>query len=131
MLFPCLRGCAVPTPNNKSNNFFSFFLCNCKNMFYFCIVKTTRSLSYGVIGNTTDSGPVIPGSSPGSSTRRLLEREAAFFVALSKLGRLLSIILLIVCQVAYKNENDRTPHFGSVAVFTPYLSTCVGPTATP
>ena len=64
MLFPCLLGCAVPTPNNKSNNFFSFFLCNCKNMFYFCIVKTTRSLSYGVIGNTTDSGPVIHGSSP-------------------------------------------------------------------
>ena len=27
-----------------------------------------RKLGYGVIGNTTDSGPVIPGSSPGIPT---------------------------------------------------------------
>ena len=26
------------------------------------------SLGYGVIGNTTDSGPVFPGSSPGTPT---------------------------------------------------------------
>lgn len=29
-----------------------------------------RKLGYGVIGNTTDSGPVIPGSSPGIPTSR-------------------------------------------------------------
>ena len=27
-----------------------------------------ESLGYGVIGNTTDSGPVFPGSSPGTPT---------------------------------------------------------------
>ena len=27
-------------------------------------------LGYGVIGNTTDSGPVIPGSSPGIPTEK-------------------------------------------------------------
>ena len=29
-----------------------------------------RKLGYGVIGNTTDSGPVIPGSSPGIPTNK-------------------------------------------------------------
>ena len=28
-----------------------------------------NSLGYGVIGNTTDSGPVFPGSSPGTPTK--------------------------------------------------------------
>ena len=37
--------------------------------YYFCF------LGYGVIGNTTDSGPVIPGSSPGIPTER---RKRAF-----------------------------------------------------
>ena len=30
-------------------------------------------LGYGVIGNTTDSGPVIPGSSPGIPTEKASE----------------------------------------------------------
>ena len=32
-----------------------------------------RKLGYGVIGNTTDSGPVIPGSSPGIPTEKASE----------------------------------------------------------
>ena len=31
-------------------------------------------------GNTTDSGPVIPGSNPGSPTKGPLEKEVLFFV---------------------------------------------------
>ena len=30
-----------------------------------------RFLGYGVIGNTTDSGPVFPGSSPGTPTKKM------------------------------------------------------------
>lgn len=35
-------------------------------------------LGYGVIGNTTDSGPVIPGSSPGIPTKKDFEISESF-----------------------------------------------------
>ena len=40
-----------------------------------------RFLGYGVIGNTTDSGPVFPGSSPGTPTKTTLIEfaQSAFF----------------------------------------------------
>ena len=38
-----------------------------------------RKLGYGVIGNTTDSGPVIPGSSPGIPTKKMSTSFASFF----------------------------------------------------
>ena len=43
-----------------------------------------RKLGYGVIGNTTDSGPVIPGSSPGIPTQKALnaQHSAPFVVEL-------------------------------------------------
>ena len=50
-------------------------------MFYFCIVKTNIGLWCN--GNTTDSGPVILGSNPGSPTKSgLLFEDCFFFVSL-------------------------------------------------
>ena len=46
-------------------------------MFYFCTVK--RVIGLWCNGNTTDSGPVILGSNPGSPTKRL-SFEGRFFV---------------------------------------------------
>ena len=54
-----------------------FLFCRVQNKHYLCIAIrergtlsdiAERELGYGVIGNTTDSGPVIPGSSPGIPT---------------------------------------------------------------
>ena len=44
-----------------------------------------RKLGYGVIGNTTDSGPVIPGSSPGIPTtkHKAFETIRGFFLYLT------------------------------------------------
>ena len=49
-------------------------------MFYFCTVKTNIGLWCN--GNTTDSGPVILGSNPGSPTKATLGMRVVFFVFL-------------------------------------------------
>ena len=46
-----------------------------------------ESLGYGVIGNTTDSGPVFPGSSPGTPTQNQRESTIGEF----------SLILFLLC----------------------------------
>ena len=51
-----------------------------KNKFYFCTRK--REIGLWCNGNTTDSGPVIPGSNPGSPTRRRLFQVVFFCVVL-------------------------------------------------
>ena len=40
------------------------------------LTDNVKALGYGVIGNTTDSGPVFPGSSPGTPTKRFLVDSA-------------------------------------------------------
>ena len=89
----------------KIRIFFLKFLCICKNKLYFCITKT--SLSYGVMvtqqilllhhqnvielwcnGNTTDSGPVILGSNPGSSTKPLRIPRGGFCLVYVEGGKL-------------------------------------------
>ena len=47
-------------------------------MFYFCIVK--KIIGLWCNGNTTDSGPVILGSNPGSPTKATLIPRVVFFV---------------------------------------------------
>ena len=44
----------------------------------------TYKLGYGVIGNTTDSGPVIPGSSPGIPTKKLRSFMTSKFFLVKK-----------------------------------------------
>ena len=46
---------------------------------------TTIQIGLWCNGNTTDSGPVIPGSNPGSPTKGPLEKEVLFFCFISSL----------------------------------------------
>ena len=46
-------------------------------MFYFCIVKK-KIIGLWCNGNTTDSGPVILGSNPGSPTKATLTPRVVF-----------------------------------------------------
>ena len=81
-----------------------------KNKFYFCTRK--RKIGLWCNGNTTDSGPVIPGSNPGSPTRRRLFQVVFFFVlcyqdsfSLSRLGRL--VCGCQMCSVAFATVEYR------------------------
>ena len=57
----------------------SYFLCRIEIIFYFCSVKNDNDqIGLWCNGNTTDSGPVIPGSNPGGPTKRPPEREVFF-----------------------------------------------------
>ena len=78
MFVLCLLGHIFRTRITNVQNFFRIFLWICKNKFYFCTVE--RDIELWCNGNTTDSGPVIPGSNPGSSTRKDGQRPSFFFV---------------------------------------------------
>ncbi len=76
MFVHCLSGRIFRTRITNVQNFFRIFLWICKNKFYFCTVE--RDIELWCNGNTTDSGPVIPGSNPGSSTRKDGQRPSFF-----------------------------------------------------
>ena len=58
-----------------------FFLCRIEIIFYFCSVKNDNDqIGLWCNGNTTDSGPVIPGSNPGSPTKSFLKKRLFFCI---------------------------------------------------
>ena len=79
MFVHCLSGRIFRTRITNVQNFFRIFLWICKNKFYFCTVE--RDIELWCNGNTTDSGPVIPGSNPGSSTEKPHSNGAAFSIS--------------------------------------------------
>ena len=78
MFVHCLSGHIFRTRITNVQNFFRIFLWICKNKFYFCTVE--RDIELWCNGNTTDSGPVIPGSNPGSSTKKTALLKCGLFV---------------------------------------------------
>ena len=109
------------TKSQQNYKFFAKIFAKPKNKFYFCTRK--RKIGLWCNGNTTDSGPVIPGSNPGSPTRRRLFQVVFFFVlgyqdsfSLSRLGRLVcgcQMRSVAFATVEYRLRNICSNKFGS------------------
>ena len=115
--------------------FFAIFFAKTKICNTFALAK--RNIGLWCNGNTTDSGPVILGSNPGSPTRKRRLKRVVFFrvvyqgsFSLWRLGRLVYVWLLSACadNCACKmiaSKNKFSPHHSP----TPTIFDCNSPTS--
>ncbi len=63
--------------------------------------KRQRPIGLWCNGNTTDSGPVIPGSNPGSPTKRPLEKGVFFYVYSDRYIQFIGLIGQNIPEISY------------------------------
>ena len=81
-LFENKNRCFLPKNDEKRKNFHFFQQKKSENIFFTeksCTFASQLSLGLWCNGNTADSGPAFPGSSPGSPTERFPYRKSLFY----------------------------------------------------